>query len=61
MEKSWNCVFEFLWEPCMIQIYAVKMGLSIISLRGHRLEFPKYDVLLANSVNPDEMLQSGHH
>ena len=16
MEKSWNCVFEFLWEPC---------------------------------------------
>ena len=18
MEKSWNCVFEFLWEPCII-------------------------------------------
>ena len=18
MEKSWNCVFEFLWEPCNI-------------------------------------------
>ena len=18
MEKSWNCVFEFLWEPCLI-------------------------------------------
>ena len=18
MEKSWNCVFEFLWEPCSI-------------------------------------------
>ena len=17
MEKSWNCVFEFLWEPCL--------------------------------------------
>ena len=17
MKKSWNCVFEFLWEPCM--------------------------------------------
>ena len=17
MEKSWNCVFEFLWEPCV--------------------------------------------
>ena len=17
MEKSWNCVFEFLWEPCI--------------------------------------------
>ena len=20
MEISWNCVFEFLWEPCHIQI-----------------------------------------
>ena len=19
MEKSWNCVFEFLWEPCSLQ------------------------------------------
>ena len=19
MEKSWNCVFEFLWEPCLLQ------------------------------------------
>ena len=19
MEKSWNCVFEFLWEPCYIK------------------------------------------
>ena len=18
MEKSWNCVFEFLWEPCFV-------------------------------------------
>ena len=18
MEKSWNCIFEFLWEPCSI-------------------------------------------
>ena len=18
MEKSWNCVFEFLWEPCSL-------------------------------------------
>ena len=18
MEKSWNCVFEFLWEPCYL-------------------------------------------
>ena len=17
MEKSWNCIFEFLWEPCL--------------------------------------------
>ena len=20
MEKSWNCVFEFLWEPCQIVV-----------------------------------------
>ena len=20
MEKSWNCVFEFLWEPCHRQL-----------------------------------------
>ena len=19
MEKTWNCVFEFLWEPCFVQ------------------------------------------
>ena len=19
MEKSWSCVFEFLWEPCLIK------------------------------------------
>ena len=19
MEKSWNCVFEFLWEPCFYE------------------------------------------
>ena len=19
MEKSWNCVFECLWEPCLLQ------------------------------------------
>ena len=18
MKKSWNCVFEFLWEPCLV-------------------------------------------
>ena len=21
MEKSWNLVFEFLWEPCILLIY----------------------------------------
>ena len=21
MDKSWNCVFEFLWEPCFISDY----------------------------------------
>ena len=19
--KSWNCVFEFLWEPCIMQLH----------------------------------------
>ena len=22
MEKSWNCVFEFLWEPCPLKAHA---------------------------------------
>ena len=21
MEKSWNCVFEFLWEPCLYYLF----------------------------------------
>ena len=23
MEKSWNCVFEFLWEPCLMYCYVL--------------------------------------
>ena len=26
MDKSWNCVFEFLWEPCYLTLY---MGLLV--------------------------------
>ena len=24
MEKSWNCVFEFLWEPCNNNIVEIQ-------------------------------------
>ena len=28
MEKSWNCVFEFLWEPCC-RARGLNFGLSL--------------------------------
>ena len=47
-----------------IQIKMMRMGLSIVYFSGHRLSFPKYDIVLSlrivftltNSVDPDEML-----
>ena len=46
-----------------IHIKAIKMGLSIIYLKGHRPLFPDYDLFLSlrivltltNSVDPDEI------
>ena len=37
MEKSWNCVFEFLWEPCI----NAKGGLLL-------LPWVYYDMMLSN-------------
>ena len=46
-----------------IQIHALRMGLSIIYIRGHKLKFPNYDVFMSlkivltstKSVDPGEM------
>ena len=42
MEKSGNCVFEFLWEPCIYQesciIHSIQMDLP---LKGTALYFDK--------------------
>ena len=45
MEKSWNCVLKFLWEPCIstipgtynrnIHLYSVSSYEHISSLKGH--------------------------
>ena len=48
----------------LIQIKAIRMGLTILYFRGHRSLFFSYDVLLSmrivftltSSVDPDEML-----
>ena len=35
MEKSWNCVFEFLWEPCIcLKDYRIRSFLSIPHAHG---------------------------
>ena len=49
-----------------IQIYTIRMGLSIIYLRGHRSQFPNNGVILSlyiafilsNCVDPDRMPHS---
>ena len=40
MEKSWNCIFEFLWEPCMYDL-TIHMQLSsgVNKVFWHELEF----------------------
>ena len=46
-----------------IEIYEIRIGLSIIYFKDHRSEFPNYDIFLslqiilatAKSVDPDEM------
>ena len=30
MEKSWNCVFEFLWEPCYRELMCQFNNLCIL-------------------------------
>ena len=34
MEKSWNCVFEFLWEPCILDDFEFTIFDYIISADG---------------------------
>ena len=36
MEKSWNCVFEFLWEPCYM--YNFHRQHSLLKHREHSLK-----------------------
>ena len=44
MEKSWNCVFEFLWDSCI----------SLIMLNQDTI--PCFE----NSVNPDQLASQGY-
>ena len=39
MEKSWNCVFEFLWEPC--QDFATSECYIVVSFLTFLLLFKK--------------------
>ena len=32
-KKSWNCVFEFLWEPCNIHRILKQLAKALIRLR----------------------------
>ena len=32
MEKLWNCVFEFLWEPCKVVALYVVVDLLLLPL-----------------------------
>ena len=42
MEKSWNCVFDFLWEPCKRNLYSCKpLDLLIVLYWGVAIDLNK--------------------
>ena len=34
MEESWNCVFEFPWEPCVTQVTSVVFAQFVFLIVG---------------------------
>ena len=48
MEKSWNCVFEFLWEPCCLTVAIVTDALLLFFVTGY----------LHTQYDPDKMSKS---
>ena len=44
MEKSWNCIFEFLWEPCLLvgHILIVKFVQATWINIGKESSYKKY-------------------
>ena len=49
MEKSWNCIFEFLWEPCVFYLISLLCAELAQNLKPFFLN-GKYLDLLASDL-----------